>query len=92
MSAGFDLIYLDRDGDRTMSAVIWTEHETRQVGPWPAKEAGPKIVDALVTEPALGLADRADAEASYMTRHFFNMGRGRNDAGQDYPYRVTVTP
>jgi len=86
----FDLIYVEQDGVRTMAAGFFNEGSDRMVGPFPAKEAGPKIVDALLKEPAFGFADSNAAETAYTVAHMRNMQRGANDAGQSYPYRITT--
>jgi len=92
MAARFDLIYVVDDGARTMCVAIFVDSDSRLVGPFPAKEARPKIVDALLAEPALGFASHADAAARYMFAHAHNMSRMANDAGQSYPYRVALRP
>jgi len=85
--ASFDLIYLDQGGELTMSAAVSVGDTSFLVGPFPAIEAGPKIVEALLAVPELGLVDRRDAETRYIVAHFRNMSRRANDAGQSYPFR-----
>lgn len=87
--ARFDLIYVAADEGRTMSCGILHGEEATLVGPFPAKEAGPKIVDALLQHPGLGFESRKQAETAYMLAHFRNMTRGENDAGQSYPFRLS---
>ena len=85
----FDLIYLETSDGRTMSCGVFFDGESHLIGPFPAKESGPQIVDALFSIESFGFADRKEAETAYMIAHFRNMSRGSNDAGQDYPYRVS---
>lgn len=82
----FDLIYTERNGVREMSCGVLGNGVDKLIGPFPAKEAGPKIVDALFAERCLMFPTRKDAEAAYIIAHFRNMSRGANDAGQDYPF------
>jgi hypothetical protein len=87
-SAFFDLIYVSGPDGRTMSCAIRDSSGDTLIGPFPAKEAGPKIVAALMENPELDLADKAYAEAAYAMVHFRNMSRGENGAGQDYPFEL----
>ena len=84
----FDLIYVSSNGERTMSCGIIdpaNPEDAMLVGPFPAKEAGPKIVDAILRA---GISQtKKDAEAAYMFEHFKNMSSGQNKAGQAYPFR-----
>lgn len=85
----FDLIYVNYgEGNRTMSCAIWDGPETELIGPFPAKESGPAIVDALMARPSFGFATRKDAETAYTIRHFQNMSRGENASGQAYPMKL----
>lgn len=84
----FDLIYVVQEGVSTMSCAIMVGEESRLVGPFPSKEAGPAIVAELLAEGAFGFCDKHAAEAAYMLAHFLNMGLRHNLAGQEYPYRV----
>lgn len=88
MSAFFDLIYVSGSDGRTMSCAIRDSGGDTLVGPFPAKDAGPKIVDALMAHPELGLTDKKEAEAAYVFQHFANMSRKENRAGQSYPFEV----
>jgi hypothetical protein len=86
--AFFDLIYVSGPEGRTMSCAIMDSSGDTLVGPFPAKESGPKIVDALLEHPELGFADRKEAEAAYALQHFANMSRKENRVGQSYPFEV----
>jgi hypothetical protein len=88
MPAFFDLIYVSGPDDRTMSCAVRDSDGDHLIGPFPAKEAGAKIVDALTTYPELGLASKKEAETAYVMRHFANMSSKENMAGQSYPYRT----
>lgn len=72
-----------------MSCGILDGEEATLVGPFPAKEAGPKIVDALFEHPSLAFEKRSGALSAYIMAHLRNMARGKNDAGQEYPFRVS---
>jgi hypothetical protein len=85
--ARFDLIYVSGPEGRTMSCGIVAGAETKLIGPFPAGDAGPAIVQALLDHSALGFTDKKQAETAYMLAHFHNMSRGENDAGQAYPYK-----
>lgn len=67
--------------------VFAPDGEAEGVGPYPAREAGPQIVDALLAHRLF--STRGAAEEAYMMAHMLNMGRGKNRAGQSYPYVVT---
>jgi hypothetical protein len=88
MNALFDLIYVIRPDGRTMSCAIRDSSGDTLVGPFPAKEAGPRIVAELAARPELGFASAKDAETAYIVAHFRNMARHENDAGQSYPFEV----
>ena len=87
-AAFFDLIYVSGPDGRTMSCAIRDSAGDQLVGPFPAKEAGPKIVAALTAHPELGFTKAKDAETAYMIAHFANMSRKENNAGQSYPFEV----
>jgi 5-methylcytosine-specific restriction protein A len=55
--AFFDLIYVSGPDGRTMSCAIRDSSGDKLIGPFPAKEAGPKIVAALVEHAELGFAN-----------------------------------
>lgn len=86
--AFFDLIYVSGSEGRTMSCAIRDSGGDILVGPFPAQEAGPKIVAALTSHPELGFANAKEAERAYITAHFANMSRQENRAGQSYPFEV----
>jgi hypothetical protein len=86
--AFFDLIYVSGPDGRTMSCAIRDSSGDKLIGPFPAKEAGPKIVAALVEHAELGFANAKEAETAYVCAHFHNMSRKENGAGQDYPFEV----
>jgi hypothetical protein len=86
--AFFDLIYVSGPEGRTMSCAIRDSSGDTLVGPFPAKEAGPKIVAELVARPELGFATEKEAETAYVVAHFANMSRHQNSAGQSYPFEV----
>lgn len=88
-SAVFDLIYVSGPEGRTMSCAVGDSSGDHLIGPFPAKEAGPKIVAALTGFPELGFADAKEAEAAYVMAHFRNMSRKENFAGQAYPFAGT---
>lgn len=87
-TAFFDLIYVSGPDGRTMSCAIRDSGGDTMVGPFPAKESGPKIVAALLDHPELGFADAKEAEAAYVFAHFANMSRKENKVGQPYPFEV----
>ncbi len=88
--AYFDLIYLETEEGRTMSCGVFDDDgKFEMIGPFPAREAGPKIVEALLATPCLQLIDKKDAENAYMVCHFRNMNRGENAAGTEYPMKVS---
>lgn len=84
--AFFDLIYVNGPSGRIMSCAIRDSGGDTLVGPFPAKEAGPKIVAALATHPELGFTSAKEAETAYICQHFTNMSRKENSAGQAYPF------
>lgn len=88
MSASFDLIYVCSREGCTMSCAIRDSGGDTLVGPFPAKEAGPKIVVALAANPELGFTSEKEAETSYVFTHFRNMSRKENGAGQPYPFQA----
>lgn len=81
-----DLIYVIDGDSKTMSCAV--EGLGYLIGPYPANEAGPAIVSALMVLPELGLEDKGKAENAYTLAHFRNMARGENLAGQAYPFRI----
>lgn len=90
MPGSFDLIYVSGPEGRTMSCAITDSSGDTFVGPFPAKEAGPKIVAALAARPELGFANQKEAEMAYTLAHFHNMSRHENDAGQSYPFEMNI--
>lgn len=87
MTKDFDLIYVEGAEGRTMTLVLLEEgKEPRNLGPFPAKESGPKFIDALLEH--FGSIDRKRCELAYMAKHFVYLNDERNGAGQSYPYRV----
>lgn len=84
----FDLIYVITPEGSTMACGVVVNGDVSIIGPFPAKEAGPKIVDAIFGIEALGFKIRKEAEIAYISAHFGNMARGENAAGQAYPIRT----
>jgi hypothetical protein len=82
----WDLIYVDHGNVRTMSLSVGSGEGSEMVGPFPAKDAGPKIVSALFERGLF--ATPKEAESAYVFRHFAYMSSGQNNAGQDYPTRL----
>lgn len=84
----FDLIYVSAPEGSTMSCAVTDSRGDHLIGPFPAKEAGPKIVAALTEFDELGFTDAQQAAAAYVMGHFLNMSRHENEAGQAYPFKV----
>lgn len=85
----YDLIYLIEGNRKTVICAIMDDADpefSEMVGPFEAREAGPKIADALVDAGLF--KDRADAQRNYAFTHLANMTRGENSAGQEYPKRM----
>lgn len=83
----WDLLCVQEGEARTMYLVVFAKDgEAEGVGPYPASEAGPQIVDALLAHRLF--SNRDAAEEAYLMAHMLNMGRGENRAGQSYPYMV----
>lgn len=81
-----DLVYWEQSGERKMMAVCFT-------GDWhssetPAKGAIGPLAAAVVAQYPTLFATPKDAEGFLMIRHFQNMSRHQNSAGQEYPYQI----
>ena len=89
MTPVFDLIYVSKDGVRTMSVGVLDADGEDLIGPFPAREAGPQIVKALFDRKSFGFASLKAAENAYVMAHFRNMSRRTNNAGQNYPWKLS---
>jgi hypothetical protein len=86
--ATFDLIYVSHPDGQTMSCAVKDSSGDHMIGPFPGKEAGPRIVEGLMGFPELGFAEPKEAENAYIMTHFRNMSLKENSAGQPYPFKV----
>jgi hypothetical protein len=83
-----DLIFLDQDGERSLSAVLSDDKGEEMIGPFPFKGAFGPIAKRLCELRPLEFADEHSTEMTISVIHFWNLHRGENRAGQAYPLRL----
>lgn len=81
-----DLVYWEQDNQRKIMAVCFS-------GDWHSSEVLAKGAIGPLAEAVVGqypglFATQKDAEGFLMIRHFHNMSRCQNSAGQEYPYTI----
>lgn len=81
----FDLFYHINGTEKIMCCAMINGDDVTLIGPFPAKGAGPLIVDEMMKFD--GFNDRRDVENAYTIAHFTNITNGKNKGGQDYPKR-----
>jgi hypothetical protein len=79
-----DLVYWNEAGQMKMMAVTKEWCSTA----FDAKAAIKQIAPEVIAKYPEVFATEGDAQRFLMVRHFQNMSRGANSAGQDYPFQI----
>lgn len=88
MTFSIDLIYVEYDNEKTLSCVVVDGLVAEQIGPVPIKAAIELLAPDLLRTVPERFADLKAVTTLLTLVHFRNMGRGANDAGQSYPFRL----
>jgi hypothetical protein len=77
-----DLVYVIDQKGKWVSCII----DDDVIGPFTAKESGPKIVAELLDRKII--CTRNAGENWFIFTHMNHIRNGHNHAGKEYPYRI----
>lgn len=81
---GIDLILVEHNGERTISAVLDVD---THIGPFPVKGAFKPIAERIQELRPDRFADLRSIELALTMIHAHNMSRRANSTGQSYPFQ-----